>query len=191
MLNLLNTPALLVLDVQKGFDNPYWGERNNPQAEENILLLQTEWRKRNWPIMYSQHLSKNPSSPLHPSNSEGVELKELNKPLENETVVEKNVNSAFIGTNLEGLLREKNISTVVITGLTTQHCISTSVRMSGNLGFNTFVVSDGTAAFGSSGLNEKSYTADQVHDLELSLLNKEFATVVTTGQILNFLQTNS
>jgi nicotinamidase-related amidase len=140
MKTLLTPPALLVLDVQKGFDDPFWGDRNNPQAEENILKLLTEWRKRGWEVIYSQHLSLLPKSPLNYQNRTGVEFKEIIKPLPQEVVFQKNVNSAFIGTELESYLRDKLITSVMITGLSTQHCVSTTTRMSGNLGFETFLV---------------------------------------------------
>lgn len=59
-----NEPALMVLDMQKGFDDPYWGKRTNPQDENNAFRLLTEWRKREWPIFLSKHLSLDPQSPL-------------------------------------------------------------------------------------------------------------------------------
>ena len=95
----VNPPALLVLDVQKGFDNPYWGRRNNQEAEMNILKLLTEWRTRGWEVIYSQHLSLLPKSPLYYQNKIGIEFKEIIKPLPREVIFQKNVNSAFIGTN--------------------------------------------------------------------------------------------
>ncbi|MBM7662199.1 nicotinamidase-related amidase [Bacillus mesophilus] len=144
---MLNPPALLVLDVQKGFDDPYWGSRNNLDAEDNILKLLTEWRSRNWNVVYSQHLSLLPQSPLNHKNKLGTEFKESIQPQGNEKIFSKNVNSAFIGTQLESYLRQENITSVVITGLSTQHCIPTTTRMSGNLGFETYLVSDAIAAF--------------------------------------------
>jgi len=94
------------------------------------------------------------------------------------------VNSAFIGTNLEQYLKEHGIHHVVITGLTTPHCVSTTTRMSGNLGFNTYLVSDATAAFGLKGPDGVYYDADQIHVISLATLHGEFATVLTTEELI-------
>ncbi|PAE34904.1 cysteine hydrolase family protein [Bacillus sp. 7884-1] len=184
---LLTPPALLVLDVQKGFDDPFWGDRNNPQAED-ILKLLTEWRKRGWEVIYSQHLSLLPKSPFNYQNRTGVEFKEIIKPLPQEVVFQKNINSAFIGTELESYLRDKLITSVMITGLSTQHCVSTTTRMSGNLGFETFLVEDATAAFEITDHNGTTHTPEDVHKYEIAALHKEFATIVDTNEVLAQIQ---
>jgi nicotinamidase-related amidase len=159
------------------------GERNNPNAEENIYSLLKIWREQKWPIIHVQHISTNPNSPLS-SNSKGVLFKEIVKPMDGEIVIQKNVNSAFIGTNLEQYLKEHDINNVVITGLTTPHCVSTTTRMSGNLGFNTYLISDATAAFGLKGPDGVYYDADQIHNISLVTLHGEFATALTTKELI-------
>ncbi len=94
------------------------------------------------------------------------------------------MNSAFIGTTLENDLRQHGIDTLVIVGLTTNHCVSTTVRMAGNLGFTTFVVSDATAAFNRAALDGSMRPAEQVHSGALSDLHGEFATVLDTEDVL-------
>lgn len=188
MSKFISIPALMILDVQKGFDDPYWGKRNNPQAEENILRLLTEWRKRKWNIIYSKHLSVLPQSPLYHKNKTATEIKDVLQPQSDEVVFTKNVNSAFIGTELESYLREQQIKSVIITGLSTQHCVSTTIRMSGNLGFNTYVVSDAIAAFEITDHKGNRHSADVVQEVELATLHKEFATILTTDEILNQLE---
>jgi nicotinamidase-related amidase len=184
MKKIVNQPVLLVLDVQKGFDDPYWGKRNNPEAEENIVKLLTEWRTRGWEVIYSQHLSLLPNSPLNYQNKVAVEFKDMIKPLPQEVVFQKNVNSGFIGTELETYLRDKGITSLVITGLSTQHCVSTTTRMAGNLGFETFLVEDATAAFEITDHNGNAYTPEEVHTHEIAALHKEFATIVSTDSVL-------
>lgn len=174
-------PALILVDIQKGFDNiEYWGgQRNNPNAEENAGELLKLWRKHHLPIFHIKHCSSNPDSLLHETN-EGNDFKELVKPIDNEPIIKKNVNSAFIGTDLKEQLDNLKITKLVIVGLTTDHCISTTTRMAGNLGFDTFLVSDATATFNKKGLEGQNFPAELIHDTALASLNEEFATIVTT-----------
>lgn len=133
--------ALIIVDVQKAFDDKKWGERNNLNAEENISKILQLWREKGWLVIHIQHTSDNPDSVFHPKN-EGFAIKEIVEPIDKEVIINKKVNSSFIGTNLEEVLNENEVTTVVITGLTTPHCISTTTRMSGNLGFDTYLISD-------------------------------------------------
>ncbi|HUK27367.1 MAG TPA: cysteine hydrolase family protein [Candidatus Acidoferrales bacterium] len=186
-MSLSQDTALLIVDVQKGFDDPRWGKRNNPRTEENIAKLLIAWRKSKRPLFHVQHCSKETNSPLHPGVV-GNEIKEIVAPLVGESIVKKTVNSAFIGTNLESDLRHRGIDTVVITGLTTDHCVSTTARMAGNFGFKTYVVSDATATFDRNGPDGKLYLADEIHSANLASLHNEFATVLTTEAVLKKLQ---
>ena len=179
---LTEKTALIVIDVQEGFDDPSWGERNNPDAERNISELLSLWREDQRHIFHVRHLSLEKDSPLAP-DSPGVEIKDGVRPEEGEPLIEKNVNSAFIGTDLEERLREQNINTLVVTGLTTDHCVSTTSRMAGNLGFGTYVVSDATATFDRTGPDGKLHDAGKVHEMSLVNLHEEFATIVTTASL--------
>lgn len=99
-------------------------------------------------------------------------------------MIQKKVNSSFIGTNLEEQLRSNHIDTVVIAGLTTPHCVSTTKRMSGNLGFDTYLISDATAAFGLTDQTGTYFDPETIHRLSLATLHEEFATVLTTERLL-------
>ncbi|TPG44176.1 cysteine hydrolase family protein [Flavobacterium pectinovorum] len=178
----INEPAALILiDIQKGFDNiEYWGgERNNLNAEENASQILNLWRENKLPVFHVQHCSSNPNSLLN-ENNVGNEIKELVKPIDGEVIIRKNVNSAFIGTNLKEQLDSANIKTLVILGLTTDHCVSTTTRMAGNFGYETFVISDATATFNKKGLDGQNFSAELMHETALASLNEEFATVITT-----------
>jgi nicotinamidase-related amidase len=177
-------PALILIDIQKGFQNvAYWGgQRNNLSAEKNASELLKLWRENDLPIFHIKHCSSNPASPLNEAN-EGNEFNDLVKPTNNEPVVKKNVNSAFIGTSLKEQLDKAAITKLVIVGLTTDHCVSTTTRMAGNFGFDTFLVSDATATFNKKGLDGQNYSAELIHETSLASLNGEFATVVTTDFI--------
>lgn len=174
--------ALLLIDVQNHFDDPAQGRRNNLNAEENMATLLNLWRKSNRPVIHIQHIS-NPSLPHHP----GRDIKEIVAPHPNEPVMIKNVNSAFIGTNLEKFLKESGIESLVIVGLTTDHCVSTTTRMARNLGFIPFIVSDATATFDRISFDGKLYRAEEIHNMALVSLHDEFATVIDTKGIQELL----
>ncbi|CAM1350362.1 Nicotinamidase-related amidase [Tenacibaculum ascidiaceicola] len=147
-------PALILVDVQKAFLNEeYWGgNRNNKDAEIICGKILNKWRELDLPIFHIRHSSTNPNSKLNKQN-DGFNFNENVIPLENEPIITKEVNSAFIGTDLKELLDEQTITTLVIVGITTNHCVSTTTRMAGNFGFETYVISDATAAFDRIGIN--------------------------------------
>lgn len=175
--------ALLIIDVQRGFDDPSWGRRNNPAAEQKIAQLLSAWRKAGRPVFHIRHMSKDPHSLLRPGQA-GNEIKECVKPRPGETLLHKTVNSAFIGTDLEARLRKGKIKTLVMTGITTNHCVSTTARMAANLGFKVYVVCDATATFDRKGHDGRLYAAEVMHAVGLAELHGEFASVVSTAVLL-------
>ena len=174
--------ALLLVDIQKGFDNvDYWGgQRNNRFAEGNAGRILGLAREVGLPVFHIQHCSTLLISPLHELKY-GNTFKDEVMPLDHEVIIKKNVNSAFIGTDLKEQLDHLGITKLVIVGLTTDHCVSTTTRMAGNLGFDTFLVADATATFNKKGLHGENYSAELIHYTALASLNEEFATIVTTA----------
>ena len=175
--------ALIIIDVQEGLDDPRLGQRNNPMAERNMARLLERWRRLGRPIFHVQHMSTEPHSPLRPELP-GNAIKSIVAPAGNEPVIQKRVNSAFIGTDLEERLRKAGINSLVIVGLTTDHCVSSSVRMAGDLGFKAVVIADATAAHEHHSYDGQHYSAETVHRLALANLYGEFATVLTSDQAL-------
>jgi nicotinamidase-related amidase len=181
-------PALILIDIQKGFDDiNYWGgDRNNPEAEQNAGKLLAFWRKKGWPVFHAKHCSSNPNSRLA-EGQPGNEFKDIVAPIEGEVIIKKNVNSAFIGTDLKQQLDNRKISKVVFAGLTTDQCVSTTTRMAGNYGFETFLVEDASATFCKKGTKGQLFSAEIIHETALASLNEEFATVITTEELLKLL----
>ena len=175
--------VLLIIDVQKGIGHPSWGLRNNPQLEANLRRMLDAWRQRNWPIYHVAHDSTEPGSTYRPGQW-GNEFKNEVQPQGAERIIRKTTTNAFVGTGLEKELREKGLSTLVICGVITNNSVEATARMAGNLGFKTYVVADGTATFGKRDLRGRWWEADDVHHLSLANLDGEYATVVTTEQVL-------
>ena len=184
MESLPNPEVLLLLDVQQGFDAPTWGRRNNPEMEDHLAELLDAWRSTHRPVIHLKHMSTDPNSPLRPDQP-GNEFKLETAPAPGERVIEKRVHSGFIGTTLEAELRATGYDTLVIVGLTTNHCVSTTARMAANLGFDAWVVSDATATFDRLGPDGIRYPAELVHAMALSDLHREFATIIDTDSVLS------
>jgi len=180
-----NKSALLLIDLQKGFQNEeFWGgNRNNKDAESKIIQILEKWRELNLPIFHIIHSSLNPISKLHKSDP-GFEMIDEIQPKTDEPIIIKHVNSAFIGTDLQERLDKQKISKLVIVGLTTNHCISTSTRMAGNFGYDVQLISDATATFDRKGINGEKFDAELIHQTALASLNEEFAEVIDTKTLL-------
>lgn len=180
----MNAPALLIIDVQKAIDDPSWGsDRNNPDAERTMALLLDKWRSRGWPLFHIRHASRVPNSTYRPDGP-GFEFKAEVAPLAGERVIVKQTNSAFIGTPLERELRDGGITSVVIAGVITNNSVEATARMAGNLGFDTFVVSDATATFGRRDFDGRWRTSAEVHAMSLANLSGEYATVVSANDLV-------
>ncbi len=176
-------PCLLLIDVQRGFDEPRWGRRNNTTAEANIARLLDAWRRLGQPVIHVRHHSKEPGSPLAAALP-GADFKPEAAPGPGEPVYTKDVNSAFIGTTLDADLRARGITKLVVAGLTTDHCVSTTVRMAGNLGYRVWVAADACATFDRADHTGRNLPAEDVHRAALASLHGEFATVADTEALV-------
>lgn len=180
------TTALLLIDCQKAWDDPYWGPRNNPGAEGCIAKLVEAFRGAGRPVLHVQHHSKDPNSPLHPGEP-GHAFKPEATPLPGEAVFEKAVHIAFLGTDLEAHLRQHEIDRLVIAGFTTNWCVSSTARMANNLGFRVVVVHDACAAFDAEDPFGEVIRAETMHRVGLAELHGAFAMVLGTEDLLGTL----
>jgi nicotinamidase-related amidase len=182
-------PALIVIDVQCAFDE--WEaagqRRNNRDAVAHIAQLLEAFRAARAPIFHIRHEGTKPSSSFRPGSS-GYEVKDEAKEMDGEPVIVKRVNSSFIGTNLESRLHAAAIQAVVICGATTNHCVETTARMAGNLGFDAWFVRDATWTFDRVGPDGDIHSAEEIHAMTLANLHGEFARIVRASEVIEALE---
>jgi nicotinamidase-related amidase len=175
--------VLLLIDLQKAIDHPSWGVRNNLDAEANLTALLALWRREGWPVWHVRHDSVHatshyrPDQPLHAFRL-GAE------PQAGERVIAKQTNSAFIGTTLEGDLKARGDLRLVVAGVITNNSVEATVRMAGNLGFETWLVEDAGFTFGRKDFDGVERTAEEVHAMSLANLDGEYCAVIRTRDLL-------
>jgi len=181
----LQTTALLVIDVQEAFNEieQAGARRNNPDAVQHIVRLLGTFREACAPVYHVRHASAEPDSRFRPERT-GFAVMPQVRERPGEPVIVKTVNSSFIGTDLEARLRAAGVGTLVICGATTNHCVETTARMAGNLGFETLLVADATWTFDRTGPDGLTYPASQVHAMSLANLSGEFAEIVQTDDVV-------
>lgn len=183
--------ALLVIDAQRGVNfHGYWGgscgHRNNPEAEDRIAELLAAWRGSEKPVYFTLHNSREAASPLKIALDSGKPLPGL-EPLPGEHVVVKDVNSGFVGTDLEIALRRASISRLVVAGYFTNMCVETTVRMAGNMGFDVYLTHDACAAGNRAGPHGQEFDAETVHRMAVANLHGEFCTAITSAEAIGLL----
>ena len=191
-MEIADNAALVVIDVQKGFQEESWGRRNNPDAEQNIAALIDAWQPTGRPVVFVRHDSPADSrSPLrvgHRGNNfqDFVEAR-LGKGPGPDLLVTKSVNSAFYGEpDLDVWLKEAGIKQLVVTGIQTNMCNETTARMAGNLGYEVFFPLDAMHTFDLEGPFGWTLSADDLsRATAVSLQGGRFAKVVTTKELLS------
>ena len=180
--------ALIVIDVQEAFDHPRWGTRNNPDADRNIESLVTAFSASGLPVVFVQHESAKPWSLFHPE-SPGHRFKHYLRAATPDLLVTKTVHSSFHGTpDLDAWLTAAGARSVVIAGITTNHCCETTARVAGDLGYDVLFALDATHTFDRVAPDGRHVAADELARTTATNLHQEFATVVSTAQVLEGLR---
>jgi nicotinamidase-related amidase len=181
----LDRTALIVVDVPDGFDHAeHWGPRNTPACEANIAALVADWRARGRAVVFARHDSLEPESPLRPGQpGNGFKSVLTGEP---DLVVTKTVNSCFHGDpDLDEWLRDRRLTGLVVTGITTNHCCETTARVGANLGHQVLFALDATHTFDLQAPDGTVVTADELARTTATNLHGEFATVVATRHLLD------
>ena len=186
-----DTTALLLIDVQKGINNTAYyggptGRRNNLEAEERIVGILDQWRATGRRVAFTQHDSIEEGSPLKLSLETGEQLPGM-EIQEGDITVSKSVNSGFIGTSLELDLRRARIQRLLVVGYFTNICVETTVRMAGNMGFDTYLVHDACATMNRVGIDGTDYDPHLVHDMAIANLHGEFCTAISFNDALGLM----
>jgi nicotinamidase-related amidase len=185
MIDLQNA-VLLPIDMQQGFDQATWPNRWNGHVDENGLKVLEGWRKAKLPIIHVQHNSVMKGSTLNPDNI-GNNFRQGFEPLSGEGHIIKSVNSAFIGTELDLQLRRLGVKSVVTFGISTDMCVSTTIRTGANMGWPMVLVEDACDCFDQKDSDGAVITARAMHDAHVATLRVEFCKVVMTNELLSSL----
>lgn len=179
-------PCLLVIDMQKGMSWPQAGERNNPNAEQDIVELLAHWRVHHGPIVHVRHLSDEPESLFWPEQ-DGALFQDVFQPLSHEMVIEKPVPDAFTYSELASWLQDQQIENLVFVGVSTNNSVESTVRSAGNLGFNAYVVQNACFAFAKVDFDGYERSAAEVHAMSLANLDGEYAKVISQREAFELL----
>jgi nicotinamidase-related amidase len=190
----LESTALVNVDMQNCFveNSPFAA----PRAQEilpRINRLAEVCRRNGALVIHTLHVVRSDGSNIGvmgeiiPAVREGVISKgnpqaELHHGVvveHDDITLEKPRYGAFHGTDLELILRDRGIDTLIITGIATNVCCETTAREAAVRDFHVFFLSDATATTGIGDLS-----ADEVQRATCATLGKRFAQVLTTGEML-------
>jgi ureidoacrylate peracid hydrolase len=146
--------AVLVVDVQPFFVGPDL----EPTVEEVLprlrrlldaardvgvlrVFIRAEFHEERWTTVWEQQFGAKLGERLRPGSPLAA-FQPGFEPEDGDPVVIKDCYSSFLRTNLEELLRSRGIETVIVTGLTTDVCVSSTARDAFQLDFHTVVLSD-------------------------------------------------
>ena len=174
---------LIPIDMQEGFDLSPAGGSNNPHAATNGLRLLAAWRDTGLPVIHVRHDSVAPGSRFAPGQS-GNALRAGFEPRAGEVLVTKSVNAAFIGTDLDLRLRRLGIEQVVLFGMITDMCVSTTARVAANLGYRVVVVGDACTSFDLPDADGSLLPAELIHRAHLATLRAEFGQVAEVDEVV-------
>ena len=175
--------VLLPIDMQRAFDGSPWPRRWNDLVDENGLALLQRWREAGRPIVHVRHDSVVEGSSLAPG-TEGNRFRPGFEPHEDELLVTKSVNSAFIGTDLDLKLRRLGARHVVAFGISTDMCVSTTVRTGANMGWDVILAADACDCFDLPDGNGGTIPAESVQAAHVATLGFEFCRVMATRELL-------
>lgn len=172
-----NRVALLCIDFQRDFVEPGgFGESlGNDVSRLRTAIAPTqavlgEFRRRGWPVIHTREGHRADLGDLFPAKrdrgnpslrigeegpmgrllvrgSAGHDIIPELAPVEGEVVLDKPGKGSFYATDLETILRAKDVAHLVVTGVTTEVCVQSTVREANDRGFESLILSDCTGSY--------------------------------------------
>ena len=175
--------ALLVIDFQQEYFTGRLpipdGQKALNKARELIAFAD----KARIPVYQIQHIAP-AGSAVFALDGEGVKFHPQMLPRAGDTVLQKTTVSVFGSTELDRLLKEKGIKTVIIAGLMTHACVAGGARDAAPLGYQVVVASDASATRSITRADGSSIDANSLHHAALASVEDTFGDVMTTAQIV-------
>lgn len=175
--------ALLVIDFQQEYFTGRLpipdGQKALNKARELIAFAD----KARIPVYQIQHIAP-AGSAVFALDGEGVKFHPQMLPRAGDTVLQKTTVSVFGSTELDRLLKEKGIKTVIIAGLMTHACLAGGARDAAPLGYQVVVASDASATRSITRADGSSIDANSLHRAALASVEDTFGDVMTTAQIV-------
>jgi nicotinamidase-related amidase len=179
----LDRAVLLPIDMQQAFDEPSWPRRWNADVDANGRALLAAWRRAGRTVLHVRHDSVVAGAGLAPGRP-GNAFRPGFEPLSGEEVVSKSVNSAFIGTDLDLRLKRLGAKHVVTFGISTDMCVSTTVRTGANLGWDMLLVPEACDCFDLPDGKGGTIPAERVHEVHVATLAFEFARILRLEELV-------
>ncbi len=179
----IDNAVLLPIDMQAAFDGESWPRRWNSEVDANGLALLDAWRAASRPIIHVRHDSASPASSLafgQPGNA----FRPGFGPLGDEPLVSKSVNSAFIGTDLELRLKRIGARHIVAFGISTDMCVSTTVRTGANLGWDMILVPEACDCFDLPDGKGGMISAEDIQAAHVATLRFEFCRTMKVEELV-------
>lgn len=175
--------ALLVIDFQQEYFTGRLpipdGQKALNKARELIAFAD----KARIPVYQIQHIAP-AGSAVFALDGEGVKFHPQMLPRAGDTVLQKTTVSVFGSTELDRLLKEKGIKTLIIAGLMTHACVAGGARDAAPLGYQVVVASDASATRSITRADGSSIDANSLHRAALASVEDTFGDVMTTAQIV-------
>ena len=183
-----DTPSipLIILDVQDAIDQPVWNGKSHPGYLSVIQRLLWHWRTNAWPVLHVKHDEENPNSSFHVHGPWNGIKKEV-APIEGEIVIIKHENCAFIGTQLDAILKSMQVKRIVLTGVVVHNSMDATIRAGKALGYEIILPADATTAVPVIGPQGTCWDASTVYELTLAILGTEYAQVMSSDDVITAL----